>query len=251
MSSFEGKVYVVTGAASGIGLAIARLLAKKGAVVSLADVNADNLEKAVTSLEGGKEKHMTAVVDVRKSAEVDKWIADTVSKHGQLDGAANIAGIGPRAKPIRDITDEEWSLVNEINVQGMFHSLRAELKNMKKGGAIVNACSIAGLGGHGGSVEYIASKHGCVGITKAAAREERESQIRINGIAPGAIDTPLLTEMESKLGFKDGNRFPLTQPVIQRFGTPEEMANVAVFLLSDEASFVTGSIWQADGGWIC
>jgi NAD(P)-dependent dehydrogenase (short-subunit alcohol dehydrogenase family) len=251
MSSFEGKVYAVTGAASGIGLAIARALAKKGAIVSLSDVNAENLKKAVDSLEGGKAKHMTAVVDVRKSADVDKWIADTVSKHGQLDGAANIAGIGPRTKAIRDITDEDWSLVNEINVQGMFHSLRAELKNMKNGGAIVNACSVAGLGGNGGSAEYIASKHGCVGMTKCAAREERASQIRINGIAPGAIDTPLLRAMETKLGFKDGNRFPLTQPVIQRFGTAEEMANVAVFLLSDEASFVTGSVWTADGGWIC
>lgn len=251
MSSFEGKVYVVTGAASGIGLAIARALAKKGAIVSISDVNAANLAKAVESLEGGNGKHMTAVVDVRKSADVDKWIADTVSKFGQLDGAANIAGIGPRTKAIRDLSDEEWKDVNEINVQGMFYSLRAELKNMKNGGAIVNACSVAGLTGAGGSAEYIASKHACVGLTKCVAREERASQIRVNGIAPGAIDTPLLQEMETKLGFKDGNRFPLTQPVMQRFGTPEEMANVAIFLLSDEASFVTGSVWTADGGWIC
>ena len=251
MSSFEGKVYVVTGAASGIGLAIARAIAKKGATVSLSDVNAANLDKAVDSLEGGRDKHMTAVVDVRKSSDVDKWIADTVAKFGQLDGAANVAGIGPRVKPIREITDEEWKTVNEINVQGMFHSIRAELKNMKNGGAIVNACSVAGLGGSGGSAEYIASKHGCVGLTKCVAREEKESQIRVNGIAPGAIDTPLLQEMEGRLGFKDGNRLPLTQAVINRFGTAEEMANVAVFLLSEEASFVTGSIWTADGGWIC
>lgn len=251
MATFEGKVYAVTGAASGIGLAIAQALAKKGAVVSLSDVNAENLDKAIHSLDGGREKHMTTIVDVRKSADVDKWIADTVSKHGQLDGAANIAGIGPRTKSVRDTTDEDWSLVNEINVQGMFHSVRAELKNMKNGGAIVNACSVAGLTGGGGSAEYIASKHGCVGLTKCAAREERASQIRINGIAPGAIDTPLLRTMEAEMGLKDGKRFPLEQPVIQRFGTAEEMANVAVFLLSSEASFVTGSIWTADGGWIC
>lgn len=141
--------------------------------------------------------------------------------------------------------------MNDINTMGMFYSLRAELNNMKHGGAIVNACSVAGLGGQGGSAEYIASKHGCVGLTKSVAREERASQIRVNGIAPGAIDTPLVQEMEARLGFTDGKRFPLDQPVIQRFGTPEEMANVAVFLLSDEASFVTGSIWTADGGWIC
>ncbi len=251
MSSFDGKVYAVTGAASGIGLAIAKALANKGATVSLSDVDAANLEKAVESLEGGKDKHMTAVVDVRKSSDVDKWIADTVSKFGQLDGAANIAGVGPRTTPIREITDEDWELVNDINVQGMFHSIRAELRNMKNGGAIVNACSVAGLGGAGGSAEYVASKHGCVGLTKCVAREERASQIRVNGIAPGAIDTPLLQEMEGKMGFKDGNRLPLTQAVIQRFGTAEEMANVAVFLLSKEASFVTGSIWTADGGWIC
>lgn len=251
MSSFEGKVYAVTGAASGIGLAIAKALAKKGATVSLSDVNAANLDKAVESLEGGKDKHMTTVVDVRKSSDVDKWIADTASKYGQLDGAANMAGIGPRVKPIRDITDDEFKTVNAINVEGMFYSIRAELKNMKNGGAIVNACSVAGLSGSGGSAEYIASKHGCVGLTKSVAREEKASQIRVNGIAPGAIDTPLLQEMEGRLGIKEGNRLPLTQAVIQRFGTAEEMANVAVFLLSDEASFVTGSIWTADGGWIC
>ena len=160
MSSFSGKVYAITGAASGIGLAIATSLAKKGATVSLSDVNVANLDKAVESLEGGKGKHMTAVVDVRKSSEVDTWIAGTVSRFGQLDGAANMAGIGPRVKPIREITDEEFKMVNEINVQGMFHSLRAELKNMKNGGAIVNACSVAGLSGSGGSAEYVASKHG-------------------------------------------------------------------------------------------
>ena len=108
MSSFSGKVYAITGAASGIGLAIATSLAKKGATVSLSDVNVANLDKAVESLEGGKGKHMTAVVDVRKSSDVDEWIADTVSRFGQLDGAANMAGIGPRVKPIREITDEEW-----------------------------------------------------------------------------------------------------------------------------------------------
>lgn len=251
MSSFEGKVYVVTGAASGIGFAIAKALARKGAKLSIADVNAANLEKALESLQGGKDKHMSAVVDVRKSSEVDKWIADTVSKFGQLDGAANIAGIGPRAKAIRDITDEEYKMVNEINAMGMFYSIRAELKNMKNGGAIVNAGSVAGLKGTGGSAEYIASKHACVGLTKSVAREERASQIRVNAIAPGGIDTPLVHEMEAKLGFGPGNRYPLEEPVMKRFGTADEMANVAVFLLSDEASFVTGSVWTADGGWIC
>jgi NAD(P)-dependent dehydrogenase (short-subunit alcohol dehydrogenase family) len=161
------------------------------------------------------------------------------------------AGIGPRAKAIRDLTDADWKDVNEINVQGMFHSIRAELKNMKKGGAILNAGSVAGLSGSGGSAEYIASKHACIGLTKCVAREERASQIRVNAIAPGAIDTPLMREMEGRMGFKDGSRFPLDQLVMQRFGTADEMANVALFLLSDEASFVTGSIWQADGGWIC
>ena len=192
MSSFEGRVYTVTGAGSGIGLAIARLLAKRGATVSISDVNEANLEKALESLPGGKDKHMSAVVDVRNSSDVNKWVADTVSKFGQLDGAANIAGIGPRSKAIRDLTDDDWKNVNEINAQGMFFSIRAVLKNMKNGGAIVNAGSVAGLGGSGGSVEYISSKHACVGMTKAVAREERASQIRVNAIAPGAIDTPLL-----------------------------------------------------------
>ena len=135
-----GKVIAITGGASGIGLATARLLASRGAILSLCDINASNLASALTSLQGSK--HMATVVDVGKSSEVNTWIDRTIENLGQLDGAANIAGIGPRMKGIRDITDEDFDLVSKINVNGVFYALRAELKNMNNGGAIVS-CNLS------------------------------------------------------------------------------------------------------------
>jgi NAD(P)-dependent dehydrogenase (short-subunit alcohol dehydrogenase family) len=248
MASLRGKVIAITGAATGIGRATARLLASRGATLSLCDVNAADLKKTVDSLEGNSSNYLTTGVDVSKSDQVDSWIAATVKKFGKLDGAANIAGIGPRSKELRNITNEDWKVVQGVNVEGVFYCLRAQLPSMNRGGAIVNCASVAGLGGGAGSTEYTASKHAVVGITKTAAREEGKNDIRINAVAPGAVDTPLVAEIENRVGLKKEN-FDQNSAIQKRFADPSEIATVIAFLLSEEAKFVTGSVWTADGGW--
>ncbi|KAF2436843.1 oxidoreductase [Tothia fuscella] len=246
MASLKGKVIAITGAATGIGRATARILASRGATLSLCDINADQLQRTAESFQESSKNHLTTRVDVSKSDQVNSWIAATVDKFGKLDGAANIAGIGPRIKRLRELTDADYSLVNGVNATGVFYCLRAQLPRMNAGGSIVNCASVAGLGGSAGSAEYTASKHAVVGLTKVAAWEEKD--IRVNAVAPGAVDTPLVGEMENRLGVKK-EKFELKGAIQNRFADPDEIASVICFLLGEEAKFVTGAVWAVDGGW--
>lgn len=245
MASMEGKVIALTGAASGIGLATARLLASRGAILSVADVNQAGLEEAVQTFENSS-KHLTTVVDVRESSQINNWIENTAQKLGKLDGAANIAGVGPRGKTVADALDEDWDFIMNINGRGVFYCMRAELNNMKDGGSIVNVSSVAGIRGIANTSIYVASKHAVAGMTKSAARENGHRHIRINAIAPGVIDTPMVQNI---MAARRGGKMDTSSQCLDRAAQPEEMANVIAFMLSDEASFVTGSIWSADGGW--
>lgn len=251
MAGLEGKVIALTGAASGIGLATAQLLASRGAVLSLADINANQLESAAKSIKEAGGTAVYTVVDVRKLSDVRVFIEKTIKEFGRLDAAANLAGvIGKHAlsKNLRDETDDEWDLMMDVNAKGVFNCMREELKVIKSGGSIVNAASVFAMVGSVKSSLYCASKHAVAGLIRAAAKEEGPNGIRINGVAPGVIDTPMITALEDANNIKQPD---LSVQAFQRKGTPQEIAAVVAFLLSDESSFVTGAIWNADGGWVC
>ena len=240
----HGRVIAVTGAASGIGLSTARILARRGATLSLADRDAAGLEAALKSLQG--KGHISTVVDVTSAQNVKTWIANTVEKLGGIDGACNVAGYNPtELKLLVDESEDRWQLMMDVNGRGTFLCMREQLRNMKSGAAIVNVASGAGLKGIPNAVVYSASKHAVVGLTRSAAIEYGPRNIRINAVAPGTTETPGVQAVMT-----DGVVEALkSQQPLGRLGQPDEVANVIAFLVSDDATFVTGAIYTADGGY--
>ena len=186
---FNDKVIAITGGASGIGLETAKLLASRGAKLSLADVSEENLEAAVLAIEAssGPGSVISTTLDVRNREAVEKWIAETVSTFGKINGAANLAGVLPRQAlqaNIEEIDDDDFERVMGINVTGTLNCLRAELKVMAAGASVVNAASVGGLKSMRKNGAYVTSKHAVVGLTKAASAEAAEKGVRVNAIAP-------------------------------------------------------------------
>ncbi|KAM0282138.1 hypothetical protein ACHAQH_003178 [Verticillium albo-atrum] len=252
MATIKGKVIAITGAASGIGRATATQLASLGALLSLADANASLLEEVRVELAAasGPDKIHVKQVDVRDRAAVEAWIKETVDKFGQLDGAANLAGVIGKQQniaSIADIDDDDWDFVMGVNVKGVLNSLRAQIPALKDGASVVNAASVAGLIGLPNSAAYVASKHGVVGLTKTAAKELGSRHVRVNAVAPGPIETPLLQTAVQRLG----DRPTSYSMALPRQGQPSEVAALIVFLLGDESKFITGSTYQVDGGLVC
>ncbi|OAQ58192.1 3-oxoacyl-(acyl-carrier-protein) reductase [Pochonia chlamydosporia 170] len=251
----RGKVYAITGGASGIGLATSQILSRKGATVCIADIDPEAMRNAEKYFGGIGAPHMITRVDVLKRIHVDNWIMSIIDTYGRLDGAANVAGVigkGHGIRSVAELEDEEWDKIIGVNLTGTMYCLRAELRNVVDGGSIVNVSSIHGLKGKlrfAKHAAYDASKHGMVGLTKAAALENGDREIRVNSVAPGAIYTPLMQKNWDFVGrAKDA---PFDDPsAFKRQGTAEETANVIVFLLGPGSTFVSGSVYQVDGAWI-
>ena len=248
----EAKVFAITGV-SGIGLAVAKQLITLGASVSLADISKDALTRAVKELDGQSDQTLSTVVDVGDTSQVDAWIDSTVNHFGRLDGAANMAGaIGQHhgVRPLVEQDDEQWDLIFRVNVTGLMHCMRAQLRTMialgKRGGSIVNAASVQGTQGFPLHAAYSTSKHAVIGLTRSVAKEVAKDGIRVNAVAPGATQTPLLDESIQIIGKSDEDNC-----LMGRTGTADEVANVVMFLLSEKAAYVTGSIYGVDGGWDC
>ncbi|MGI9590405.1 MAG: SDR family NAD(P)-dependent oxidoreductase [Myxococcota bacterium] len=242
------KVTIVTGAAQGIGEAAARLFAAEGARVMAGDVNDAQGEAVVSSIRAAGGDARFVHTDVSVPFEVHRLVASAMEAHGRLDAAFNNAGIVGDAKPLHEYKVEEFDAIHGVNVRGVFHCLKAEIKAMlaNGGGAIVNMCSTLGLIGLPGFAAYVSSKHAVAGLTKVAALDYAQQGIRVNAIAPGVVRTPgVVSIMNATPGGEDVFRAPIP---MGRLGTPEEIAEVAVWLLSDQASFVTGSVLTADGG---
>jgi NAD(P)-dependent dehydrogenase (short-subunit alcohol dehydrogenase family) len=190
-TQFQGKVIAVTGAASGIGFATASLLAERGASLSLADVQSEALEKAKETIltKVPSAKIITYTIDVRKADQVEAWVAETTSKLGRLDGAANIAGVVPKsigsdAGLVENIDAGEWDFTMDINARGVMHCMKYQLRALGEGGSLVNAASVAGLVGRERNGIYTASKHAVVGLSRAAAKEVGRRGIRVNCFCP-------------------------------------------------------------------
>ena len=251
MGKFDNKVVIVTGAAGGIGKEIVRKLASEGAIITLVDLNEEALQAVVEELQLGG--HSLAVkADVSKEADVKNYVDQTLAKFGRIDGFANNAGVEGPAKPIEEITEEDFEFVYGINVKGAFFGLKYVLPHMKKqkSGAIVNTSSVAGLIGSPNMMLYNSSKHALMGINKVAALEAAEFNVRVNTVNPGVINTRMMRSIESNVapGAAEAARAAYNDAVpMKRYGEPQEVANLISFLLSDEASYISSSSYTIDG----
>ncbi|HEY3342580.1 MAG TPA: glucose 1-dehydrogenase [Anaerolineae bacterium] len=249
MAVLNSKVALVTGGGSGIGRASALALAREGAIVVVADVNARGGEETCSLIGSASGAASFIMTDVSVAPEVSAMIERIVERHGRLDCAFNNAGImGAGFVSTADIDEADWDSVIRVNLKGIWLCMKYELPQMVKqgGGAIVNTSSVAGLVGSRGGAAYVASKHGVVGLTKAAALEYAQANIRVNAVCPGWTQTPL-TEPYTRDNPERLAQMMARQPG-GRFCTPEEVAQAVVWLCSDAASFVNGHALPVDGG---
>lgn len=244
---FNGKVAIVTGAASGIGAAVAKALAADGASVVLADLDRRGAEEVTEAIVAKGGKAIALETNVADALEVEAMVEAAKRTYGGLHLAVNNAGIGGPSAPTGEYPLEGWHKVIDTNLHSVFYGMRYQIPAIiaSGGGAIVNMASILGSVGFANAPAYVAAKHGILGLTKVAAMEYAKQGVRINSIGPGFIDTPLLSKNldEAALTYVRG-----LHPV-GRLGTSEEVAALTSFLLSDQASFITGSYHLVDGGY--
>ena len=246
----ENKVAVVTGAASGMGKAIAELYAKEGAKVVVSDLNLEGAVEVAAGITAIGGEAVAVKTNVAIERDIHEMIDLAVSRFGRLDILVNNAGIMDNMAPVGDVTDEKWELMFDVNTKSVMRAIRKALPIFLEQGAgvIVNTASTGGFSGAHAGVAYTASKHAVVGITKNTGFMYAQKGIRCNAIAPGATMTNIVNTINNvnELG---ASRTKVIKGVIPRLGQPEEIAQVALFLASDESSFVNGAVITADAGW--
>lgn len=247
MKTLENKVALVTGGSSGIGRAICLLYASEGARVVVSDIDEAGGNSAVSEIEAAGGQAIFVHADTSRAEDNRNLVDQAVSRFGGLHLAVNNAGIGGPINPTGEYPVEGWDRVIAINLSGVFYGMRYQIPAILAagGGSIVNMASILGNAGTRQSPAYVAAKHGVVGLTKAAALEYAEQGIRINSIGPGYIQTPLLDDLEDAALEALVGLHPMG-----RLGRADEIAELALWLNSDKASFVTGSYYPADGGYL-
>lgn len=245
----NGKVALVTGAGSGIGRAIALAYAKEGARVVVSDTNTTGGDETVRQARAAGGEAQFVAADVSKPDDGRALVEAAVRAYGRLDIACNNAGVGGDQALTADYPVEGWQRVIGINLSGVFYGMRAQIAQMlgNGGGAIVNMASILGQVGFASAAAYTAAKHGVIGLTRTAAIEYAAQGVRINAVGPGFIHTPMISGLEQDAGV---NAQLVAAHPIGRLGTPEEVAELVLWLSSLKASFVTGAYYPVDGGYL-
>jgi 3-oxoacyl-[acyl-carrier protein] reductase len=240
----NGKVSLVTGAGQGIGAATALKFACEGAIVAVCDLNHEAVSTVVGACRAAGAQAIGFVLDVANREAVDDMVADVIERYRRIDVLVNNAGITRDAR-LQKMTLKQFDDVIDVNLRGVFHASQAVVDRMVEQGAgvILNASSVVGIYGNYGQTNYAAAKFGVIGFTKTWSRELGPKGIRVNAVAPGFIDTPILSTIPDDVLAKMREQVPL-----RRLGTPEEVANLYAFLASDEASYINGAVIEVSGG---